>query len=275
MKRRVPNIGRLVTGYNDLCDKMAVLQKRKGTNQHFNAVLPKKINEKGVYKLDVDDDIWLDTGLAEEDELIGTLEPWLVDEEVRLGIRLQLEVDRCHEEKLRLIGEREALQIWFREEWSAVNSALIKAACHGEEVKVYHFNHLLKNLSRTCAMWRRGVSQIPVGHDFKNQDDWGPSDLILRESSKQLRAVIIPPTTDSRDMSEHQEDSFEYDGEEVLEVENTLDSGDDQFLVELEQVDFADAHKDDDEGNWNATYHPIPNVSVKIKSNLQKRRRVE
>ena len=51
-----------------------------------------------LFSLDVDDDIWQDIGLTETDD--STDPPlWLSDENVRMGIRAMLEMDRCQEEE--------------------------------------------------------------------------------------------------------------------------------------------------------------------------------
>jgi hypothetical protein len=79
------------------------------------AVQPQEIAREGLFKLDVDDDIWQDVGLGEENH--GIMPLWLSDERVRQGIQSLLELDRCKEEEHRLMRERRALQEWLLEEW--------------------------------------------------------------------------------------------------------------------------------------------------------------
>jgi hypothetical protein len=79
------------------------------------AVQPQEIAREGLFKLDVDDAIWQDVGLGEDN--YGIMPLWLSDERVRQGIRSLLELDRCKEEEHRLIRERRALQEWLLEEW--------------------------------------------------------------------------------------------------------------------------------------------------------------
>ncbi|KAF9510469.1 hypothetical protein BS47DRAFT_1300216, partial [Hydnum rufescens UP504] len=50
-----------------------------------NAVIPPPIDIKGLFNLDVDNDIWQDVGLA-DDKFEGKVLPWLGDEDVRNGI---------------------------------------------------------------------------------------------------------------------------------------------------------------------------------------------
>ena len=56
-----------------------------------------------ISTLDVDDSIWQDIGLTEDD---GSTEPppWLGDEDVHDGIKFMLEEDRCEEEQKWLVS---------------------------------------------------------------------------------------------------------------------------------------------------------------------------
>ena len=90
-------------------------------------VVPAPIELEGIWGLDVDDNIWQDTGLLDDDrEGDGDLAPpcWSADEDVRNGIRHMLEIDRCTEEMARIQKERTTLQEWLRDEWAAVSWAL-------------------------------------------------------------------------------------------------------------------------------------------------------
>lgn len=79
------------------------------------AIPPQPIQRDGLFKLDVDDDIWQDVGL--DDDHDGPIPRWLGDDRVREGIRGMMEWDRCCEEEVRVCKERCALQEWFTEEW--------------------------------------------------------------------------------------------------------------------------------------------------------------
>ena len=113
LKRREPTILRLTKNYNDLCRQMDVLI-RQG-KAPLGAIKPLDIPCEGIFKLDVDDEIWQDVGLDEKSD--GAPPLWLGDEGVRLGITKLLDLDRCEEEEIRLIQERRALQEWTLEEW--------------------------------------------------------------------------------------------------------------------------------------------------------------
>lgn len=89
----------------------------------LGAVMPQHIQREGLFKLDVDDDIWQDVGLDDEND--GDMPPlWLSNEKYRSGIKSMLELDRCMEEETRLYRERHAMQEWMMEEWACVTTAL-------------------------------------------------------------------------------------------------------------------------------------------------------
>jgi hypothetical protein len=86
------------------------------------AIVPQPIEKEGLFKLDVDDEIWQDVGL--EDDTEGPVPRWLGDESVRKGIKLMLLLDRCKEEEARLRKERRSMQEWMREEWACLQAAI-------------------------------------------------------------------------------------------------------------------------------------------------------
>lgn len=120
VKRREPGILKLSKMYNDLCKQMrSCVQQRKAPR---NAVLPQPIDSKGLFDLDVDDDIWQDVGLDDDGD-DGTTPVWLSDPNVRNGIKHVLTLDRCREEESRLQKERTSLQQWMLGEWHALQAA--------------------------------------------------------------------------------------------------------------------------------------------------------
>ena len=70
--------------------------------------------------MDIDDPIWEDVGIKDEEVAL----PWLCDENVRKGIRLVLQLDRCKEKECRLYAERASMQEWFREKWECTSRTL-------------------------------------------------------------------------------------------------------------------------------------------------------
>lgn len=110
----------MVRKYNMLVNQMEVLVK-DGKVVKRRAQLPRRLEAKKLFQLDVDDEIWQeDPGLGPQDE--GALPRWQVDKVVRDGIKHMLEAQRCREELERVQAEANALRCWWREECTVVQS---------------------------------------------------------------------------------------------------------------------------------------------------------
>ena len=190
LKRREPTILRLAKDYNDLCHQIAVLIRQN--KAPAGAVPPQEIVREGLFKLDVDDEIWQDVGLDDE---FGCPPLWLSDERVRQGIQYLLERDRCEEEEVRLVRERRALQEWLQEEWQVNQTAHTLAGqlfililspslttITGDDSNiVYQLDLHAEELCRLCVIWRRNLRPLP-GNELG--DTWGPSEQDLQKASK-------------------------------------------------------------------------------------------
>ncbi|EIN07693.1 hypothetical protein PUNSTDRAFT_36730, partial [Punctularia strigosozonata HHB-11173 SS5] len=115
VQRRETGIRDTVQRYNALCREMDALIK-KG-QAPAGAVTPATIDVTTFWKLDVDDPIWQDTGLLDDDDHGATCPVWLSDKRYRNGIRAMLERDRCREELARIYKERGTMQSWLLAEW--------------------------------------------------------------------------------------------------------------------------------------------------------------
>ena len=87
------------------------------------SVSPQIIAQEGLFKLDVDNDIWQDVGLKDDDYQDIAPACWLWDEKVRQGILAILELNHCNKEEDQLRKEHCAMQEWFSEEWLCVEKA--------------------------------------------------------------------------------------------------------------------------------------------------------
>lgn len=105
--------------FNTLCGKIREHIATGGAPRGARA--PETIGREGLFKLDVDDAIWQDVGLEDDDG--GPMPLWLGDEKAREGIRRLLEYDRCQEELRRLRRERQSMQEWAIEEWGRLQRA--------------------------------------------------------------------------------------------------------------------------------------------------------
>ncbi|KAJ7474951.1 hypothetical protein FB451DRAFT_1034933 [Mycena latifolia] len=223
IKRREPNIAKLANSYNKICEEIAALIKAK--QAPAGAVAPLPVPSKGLYQLDVDDVIWQDLGLDDQE---GTPPRWLSDDNIRSGIRALLQKDRCEEEAPRLKRERKHLQIWFATEWQAVEQAISLS----EGAIKYQFQLRRKELIRLCVLWKN-LDHLPF--DVTNVPEWGPT-------RAELLACQIEEVTASWGDGYDSEDS----------EDDELEDDDDLFQV-LEAVERADNHRggaDEGEGMW-------------------------
>jgi hypothetical protein len=137
IKRKEPGIQNLCKKYNSLCAELETLINQGSAPR--GAVIPHIIEKEGLFQLDVDDEIWQDVGLQEND-FDGEIPGWLGDDDVREGIKSLLELDRCEEEERRLCKERQAIQEWMLEEWQCVSEAI--NAC-GMLIRFYRWFELI------------------------------------------------------------------------------------------------------------------------------------
>ncbi|KZP21347.1 hypothetical protein FIBSPDRAFT_718402, partial [Athelia psychrophila] len=120
LQRRAPTIQGVAKKYNTLCIQIANMVKNNLAPA--GAIIPEPIPQGGLWALDVDDSIWQDIGL-EDDDVDSAPPLWLRDETVRAGIRHLHDYDRCQEEEARLCRERNGLQQWAQEEWVVMSGA--------------------------------------------------------------------------------------------------------------------------------------------------------
>lgn len=121
VQRRAPTIQNIAKKYNNLCAQIEQMVKLHVAP--LGAIVPEQIPQGGLWALDVDDTIWQDIGL--QDDETETAPPlWLKDDKVRTGIRNLLDLDRCVEEEGRLQLERCSLQESARAQWAVLSRAL-------------------------------------------------------------------------------------------------------------------------------------------------------
>ena len=73
-----------VKKYNGQVKELAVLQGNRGIQK--DAYIPPLLNMEGLYKLDVDQDIWEDSRGNMADFPDGVVPPWLANPSVKEGI---------------------------------------------------------------------------------------------------------------------------------------------------------------------------------------------
>ncbi|KAJ7714827.1 hypothetical protein DFH07DRAFT_974350 [Mycena maculata] len=206
IKRRDPNISKLMTAYNKSCDNIAKLIAAKKTPR--SAVAPAQV-AKSLYKLDVDDIIWQDVGL-DEDNNNDTAPPL--------------------EEKPRLLRERGHLQIWFAREWKTVCEAI---ELSDKDSVRYQFELRREELLQLCVLWKKSLDRLGMDQNTL-LPEWGP----MKEDL--LSCEISAVTASWGDGEEQQAEDDEEDA-------GTEEEEDDLFQV-IAAVERANNHRGGNEG---------------------------
>ncbi|KAF9231237.1 hypothetical protein BU15DRAFT_7047, partial [Melanogaster broomeanus] len=204
----------------------------KDGNAPRHAAQPVKISRQGLFSLDVDDEIWQDVGLEDDDDQ-GPQPPWLVDEEVKEGIKHMLELDRCEEEKSRLQRERSAMQSWTRAQWEAIEWTRQET---GSEDVLYHLDIRARELTRLCALWQPEVEGIPPLYD--NSPSWGPSVM-------QIAAARVA----ERQASQNDDEDSDNDSSPMSDTNGDEDE-DADILDMVEDLGMLDMVSEDDIGDF-------------------------
>ncbi|KAI6150895.1 hypothetical protein BKA82DRAFT_4013521 [Pisolithus tinctorius] len=157
------------------------------------AIAPILIQRDGLFKLDVDDDIWQDIGL--EDDFVGFPPAWSL-----------LELKRCEEEERRLLYKRKTLMEWHSEEWRQLEICRVDA---GADL-AYELDCRASALASLSLLWQEKLRDFPGGAD----ESW---EARVEEWRNMDYAPLI------MDMDRNEEVGWE-----DLESEN--DDGDDEML---------------------------------------------
>ncbi|KAJ7784892.1 hypothetical protein DFH07DRAFT_763508 [Mycena maculata] len=213
LQRREPKIVRTNREYNDLVTKITK-EIRQGRAPR-GSIAPDRILGKALFQLDVDDVIWQDIGLTEQEDT--TIPLWLSSDTVCSGIKAMLEVDRVDEEDVFLAKEHAAMKLWFTEEWTIINATMRDADTEAEQ---YQFHLWWERLVRLCVTWQKHWPET-----MEEDVDWGPS-------QGELLACVIDSRTAGRG-----EDGYEARGEEDSD-------GEVEDYVALDALETADAYRD-------------------------------
>jgi hypothetical protein len=210
MKRKEPGIQQLRRTYNELCEDLESMIAHGTAPQ--GAVAPHTIEKEGLFKLDVDDEIWQDIGLVDFE---GQIPRWLGDDKVRQGIKSSLELDRCEEEERRLCKERQAIQDWMVEEWHCVDAAIKTSV---DDNMTYLLKLHAEYLAQLVSIWQPKVILIPAGND--EPGSWGPSAAELVE----IRHYQFYASITNGDGDDEWPDDDEGDNEEGILLEEIQES---------------------------------------------------
>ena len=222
VKRKEPGIQALARKYNNLCDELSGLIKAKKAPR--GAIVPVKIVMEGLFKLDVDDNVWQDIGLTDSVDSVENIPAWLGNENVRQGIKALLEFDRCEEEERRLILEHISMQQWMREEWIVVCKG-VKEAAEDSDI-IYQFVQRQKLLLRLYVKWQPLVQWIP----YTGNNDWGPTDAELVDARTYEFEDHVLNDDDTMSDSEEDADDIGFDEAEFFDTVEVM-SLEDQYRM--------------------------------------------
>ncbi|KAJ6626104.1 hypothetical protein B0H10DRAFT_1781982, partial [Mycena sp. CBHHK59/15] len=231
VKHREPTISKLNTEYNKLCKELCKVIKAP-----VGAIAPLPIPPEELWQLDVDNGIWQDVGLDDDDgEPAGEPPLWLCDDKVRSGIKAMLELDQSNEEDIRTQKEKCALQVWFAVEQAGT---CLKICCKPANVfsesatDKYQLQLLHDNLVRLCATWDKVLPDL--GIDDATLPLWGPT-------AAQLALCVVDAHLLARGEDRH------YDGSELddkVDEEVARESGgEDEDFGMLDAIETADIYQ--------------------------------
>ncbi|KAJ7840689.1 hypothetical protein B0H14DRAFT_3457896 [Mycena olivaceomarginata] len=212
VKRREKGIQNLAFEYNKQCAKVAQLIRDK--NAPRGMLAPRPIPDGELWKLDVDDEIWEDVGLDDDETAQQTTPPlWLCDDGVRAGIKAVLQIDRSNEEDIRLKKER-----LHSKSGSLKNTAPDR----------YQYELMRDDLVRLCATWQKSL--LDCGLDISALPPWGPNATQLARARLDTRRAARGEdrhyNADQAEFSDEEEE-WESGGEnEVFSMLDTLATAD-------------------------------------------------
>jgi len=213
LKRREPSLKKLVQKYNQKCQ--ALVEKLKGSRRPRHVKGLAEIDLSTIWELDVDDDIWNDALYLDDEE--EKIPEWLGNEDMRGAIRNRVENERCKEELVRLLKERNNLRSWMVTEWRATKATM---EFDQDEWLMFQLELKLEKLALLAGRWEKAVE---VMKEDLEEEDWGPSREILiaaRAQEKEMRrdVFVIPEMRRSND--QEMDDERSESGSEVYDEED-------------------------------------------------------
>ncbi|KAJ7054851.1 hypothetical protein C8F01DRAFT_994985 [Mycena amicta] len=233
IKKREPTIKKLVKQYNEEVAKIEKLIQQKKVPANTRA--PVRLDVDNIFELDIDDSIWLDVGLTDDDADIPEA---LLDPGVRNLIRTLLQKRRAEEELHRLRREHGHLRIHLAAEWEALEATI--ADCHDAAI-AYQLQCQREELLELHIIWKDSLDALSAP---EGAPEFGPSQAEL-EQARITRVVPAWRTGEDGDASDIWSDEGAPDDDDdpaILAVLSTLERADNR-PSELDDSDediFAD-----------------------------------
>ena len=176
LKRKEPGIQTTAKIYNKLYSDLSKIIEKGAAPK--GAIAPLPIELDGLFKLNIDDDIWQDIGLTDKTDDITAIPAWLGNNDVRDEIKALLDYDRCVEKITRVKYECVCMQEWFQKEWIVVEKAIEDTTDINILFQLYKYRDYLLRL---CMTWELAVQGIPCN---MLKEEWGPSTEKMRQAYK-------------------------------------------------------------------------------------------
>ncbi|RDB22439.1 hypothetical protein Hypma_010402 [Hypsizygus marmoreus] len=163
----------LAQDYNSF---VALWRNSSRRRKHLAEPVAPKINSKGLFALDVDDEILQDVGL--DDDMPGTSRRLgFRNDRVRDGSRLSRNVIVAS--RSRTVCNTSAEQCgWFAEEWITLN---VTYDSTDDESLRYELMLRRTEMCHLCATWQKSVQSLDFGN-VNSLPPWGPSSKEILEA---------------------------------------------------------------------------------------------
>ncbi|KAF9507239.1 hypothetical protein BS47DRAFT_1366763 [Hydnum rufescens UP504] len=222
VKNQSGGIDATVKKYNARLKELVALRGRGGIWR--DAYIPPMLTMDGLYKLDVDQDIWEDSRGDIVDFPDGVVPPWLADPSVKEGIRISQEVASCQQELERCKGEHANLWMWFHEEYSAAMDLFMGS----KDEDVSYFGLLWAHqLYDWMTAWKKDIVQVPIA---PGAPSWDLSNVRVQLEQESLVATTTPPCLDHNSQSRRNLDDFD------ARSDDDLEGGELEEFFELEEA---------------------------------------
>ncbi|KIJ48098.1 hypothetical protein M422DRAFT_248268 [Sphaerobolus stellatus SS14] len=237
LKRTRQSITALVSRYKNLVTEMKAL-KRRG-RAPWGSRVPKPLEARDLFRLDVDDEIWLD--LAVDGDEATKPPAWMSDLAVRESIPALLEADRVKEERERLLVERQALECWIGNEADRLCAALVKE--HVSLEMVYQIQGRLRDLWNIVQHWKASLG--PTFCDWsiltRLETVMRPDHTFSTSNSYTGKGKVPIRDSDSDDVSSAEDSSdselSEQEEADLMElVDNAIDREQSIPYIDLDEV---------------------------------------
>ncbi|KAJ3710062.1 hypothetical protein DFJ43DRAFT_1162295 [Lentinula guzmanii] len=179
-----------------------LVKRRDPGIQKLARMAPQPIPTKGLFNLDIDDVIWEDVGLDEDDEEVPP--PWMCD-------------DKCDEDFRRLRHELRSMQEWMTEEWKVITETIELLEENDDPGLLHQLHERREHLLHLCVIWSHALHSIPSDGRLPA---WGPSKDELTAAEWELGAEIL---------DEGESDVNELVPEELEWVAGETDVDEDEF----------------------------------------------